>query len=343
MSKKEKKARNSKIKRISEKYETEITFNQLQKIKFDPLQFAVEGLLPAGLLIFAGSPKVGKSLFVLDLCLSVAQGLPFLDRETNKGDVIYFAFEDTYRSLQERMRKQGFDGAIDGNVIIRPKPIGLRAGFIDLVDFMVSKKPKTNLICIDVFEHIRDNEEKSQLLYKTDMADMSILRQITAKYPHLTILLVHHNTKLIDPNNVVNQVSGSTGLIGGSDGVLVLHKRKVTDQEATLTCIMREIKSTEIALKLDETTLKWQNVPQENEKNEGQNGKKHNISSQSSEKTVAEILLLHLLADDKVMSKQDIIEKAKVLDITDDKLRYAREKLNIKVLSNGKKGTFWQL
>ena len=37
-----------------------------------PIEFAVENLIPQGLHILSGSPKIGKSWLVLMLCLKVA-------------------------------------------------------------------------------------------------------------------------------------------------------------------------------------------------------------------------------------------------------------------------------
>lgn len=38
----------------------------------------VEGMLPTGTYILAGTPKIGKSFFATQLCWSVAEGVPFL-------------------------------------------------------------------------------------------------------------------------------------------------------------------------------------------------------------------------------------------------------------------------
>ena len=40
------------------------------------LRFCVGGLLPQGLSILGGAPKIGKSWLVLDLCVRIAKGEP---------------------------------------------------------------------------------------------------------------------------------------------------------------------------------------------------------------------------------------------------------------------------
>ena len=50
-----------------------------------PTKFCVDTLLPQGLCILGGSPKVGKSWLVLDLCVHVAQGTPLCGLDVTRG------------------------------------------------------------------------------------------------------------------------------------------------------------------------------------------------------------------------------------------------------------------
>ena len=40
---------------------------------FPPLTYAIPGVIPEGFTVLAGAPKVGKSWFILSLCLAVAR------------------------------------------------------------------------------------------------------------------------------------------------------------------------------------------------------------------------------------------------------------------------------
>ena len=48
----------------------------LQSIAYEPVSFVVDDLLPQGLHLLAGAPKIGKSWLALWLCLCAAQGKP---------------------------------------------------------------------------------------------------------------------------------------------------------------------------------------------------------------------------------------------------------------------------
>ena len=51
-----------------------ITAAQLQRQTFPPVSYVVPQLIPEGLSIIAGRPKVGKSWLALDVCIAVAAG-----------------------------------------------------------------------------------------------------------------------------------------------------------------------------------------------------------------------------------------------------------------------------
>ena len=68
---------------------TVIDAETLMDKRLPPTKFCVDTLLPQGLCILGGAPKVGKSWFVLDLCTHVARGDNFLGLYTEQGKVLY--------------------------------------------------------------------------------------------------------------------------------------------------------------------------------------------------------------------------------------------------------------
>ena len=73
---------------------TVIDAETLMDKRLPPTKFCVDTLLPQGLCILGGAPKVGKSWFVLDLCAHVARGDDFLGLYTEQGKVLYLCLED---------------------------------------------------------------------------------------------------------------------------------------------------------------------------------------------------------------------------------------------------------
>ena len=57
-------------------------------------EFIVDEILPVGLHLFCGAPKVGKSWLMLDLCIKVSKGEEIWNLKTNKCDVLYLALDN---------------------------------------------------------------------------------------------------------------------------------------------------------------------------------------------------------------------------------------------------------
>ena len=64
---------------------TVIDGETLMDKRLPPTKFCVDTLLPQGLCILGGSPKVGKSWLVLDLCVHIAQGTPLWGLDVTRG------------------------------------------------------------------------------------------------------------------------------------------------------------------------------------------------------------------------------------------------------------------
>ena len=70
-----------------------ITAEELLSTPLPPVKWIIPGLLPAGLALFAGPSKAGKSWLTLWLCLQVAQGKPVWGREIEPRTVLYLSLE----------------------------------------------------------------------------------------------------------------------------------------------------------------------------------------------------------------------------------------------------------
>ena len=61
-----------------------IDADTLQSTAYEPVSFVVDDLLPQGLHLLAGAPKIGKSWLALWLCLCAAQGKRSEERRVGK-------------------------------------------------------------------------------------------------------------------------------------------------------------------------------------------------------------------------------------------------------------------
>lgn len=228
--------------------------NTLMEQIYEPIQFSVEKILPHGLFILAGSPKIGKSWLSLNLCTAIAKGDTIWGLQAEQGNVLYLALEDNYNRLQTRIKQIETDKQDISRLHMATASFGLRDGLLEQIRDFLSKHENTNLIIIDTLEHIR-NTGADKSLYSCDYRDMTRLREITNNYK-LTLMLVHHTRKMYDPDPL-NTISGSTGLVGSVDGVFVLEKKKRTDNEGKLTIANRDTEGHCFDLLFDSEKCRW--------------------------------------------------------------------------------------
>jgi RecA-family ATPase len=83
-----------------------ITAKDLQTKTFAPVRIILSRLIPEGVTILAGKPKIGKSWLQLDIGLAVAGNRFVLGQEKPvQGDSLYLALEDNQRRLKSRLDK----------------------------------------------------------------------------------------------------------------------------------------------------------------------------------------------------------------------------------------------
>ena len=86
-----------------ENYVPSISAAELMDAPVTPTEYVVKGLLPKGLSILGGAPKVGKSWLVLDLCVRVATGKPLWEMDVQRGTAWYLCLEDTNDRVRQRL------------------------------------------------------------------------------------------------------------------------------------------------------------------------------------------------------------------------------------------------
>lgn len=208
-------------------------------------RFIVDGMIYPGIHILSGDPKIGKSWMMLDMCLAVAKGEDFFGRKTERGQVVYMALEDTFISLQSRMYELTDEPSENLFFTLLANSIG--NGLEE--DLRECKKmfPDLKMIVIDTLQKIRNNID---MKYGADYQELSVLKSI-ADQLGIAIILVHHNRKAHD-SNPNNLISGTNGIAGCADGLLVFIRN---GENAKLHISGRGAPSLELNLKREKS--KW--------------------------------------------------------------------------------------
>lgn len=229
---------------------------ELQGKEFDEVKFIIPELVPEGVTLLSGSPKVGKSWMALGMCIGVATGGPFLEQTCRRGRVLYLALEDNPRRIQSRLEMcmggDDFPSALDFDCSWDRFPTGLKA-----LDRLL-KETHYDLIVIDTLEMVRPPRRSNP--YEDDYRAISGMREVA--YSHRTsIVVVHHNRKtqtdgMGDTLDPIERVSGTMGLTGAVDAIHVLSRiRGNTMGELHITG--KDVEEQQMILKLNTYLGLW--------------------------------------------------------------------------------------
>ena len=233
---------------------TVIDGETLMDARLAPTRFCVDTLLPQGLSILAGAPKLGKSWLVLDLCVKVAKGEDFLGQKTHKGTTLYLCLEDSLRRIQERLCNITDD--VPGNVFFATQAGTMAEGLEEQIRDFAGEHPALSLVVIDTFHLIRRTD--TEVSYANDYEEVRAVKRL-ADSLGIAILLVHHLRKMGD-SDPLNKISGSTGISGATDAVFILDKSRRSADTATLCCTGRDIPYREMELRLGKEIHTWEAV-----------------------------------------------------------------------------------
>ncbi|MCI9146220.1 MAG: AAA family ATPase [Eubacterium sp.] len=222
----------------------------LMDMQFSKSRFCIQSLLPQGVSILGGAPKIGKSWMVLDWCVKVAKGESVWNLPTEKGTVLYLCLEDSLARIQDRLNC--ITDEVPSNLYVATKSESIETGLIQQIQNFIITHTDTTLIVIDTFQMIRNN---SELSYANDYNEIGKLKQY-ADEMSISILLVHHLRKQGD-NDPLNKLSGTTAISGAVDAVFVLDKDKRNENKANLLCTGRDIEQREFQLSFNREKCIW--------------------------------------------------------------------------------------
>ena len=220
------------------------TAQELLEEPITEADWVIEDLLPVGAHILAGAPKIGKSWMVLAMGLAVSMGTPFWDYAVCQGSVLYLCLEDTYARVKKRLWKLT-DEAND-RFYLANSAATIKDGLVEQIDYFVIAHPDLKLVFIDTFQKVRSPTCDS--IYAADYGDFSALKAVADKHS-LAMMVVHHTRKMTD-EDIMNTVSGSSGITGSADSIWVLKRASRGVGDATLTVTGRDVEFRELKLAL---------------------------------------------------------------------------------------------
>ena len=208
----------------------------------------VQGMIPAGLTVLAGAPKRGKSWLSLMLALCVAAGDPFLGAQTTQGDVLYLDLESKQYRVQDRLKKL-IVGRAPESLYISHESDRLEAGLAEQLEMWCADVQHPVLIIIDTLGRVKGSARRGENAYEGDTRVLGDLQRF-ALQRNLAIVCVHHLRKSMADGDYFERISGSMGITGACDSVMVLQGKR-GDEHSTLAISSRDFESTELIIGFD--------------------------------------------------------------------------------------------
>jgi hypothetical protein len=232
------------------------TADELMAWTFADPRWAVPGILAEGANLLAGPPKVGKSWLALNLGVAVAAGGKVLGSiDVEAGDVLYLALEDTGRRLQNRLGKVLATSPASPRLGLATFCEPLQVGGYERICAWLEEHPDARLVVVDVLARIRGKASPNASAYELDYAAMSAIKAIADKY-EVAFLVVHH-TRKAGASDYVDIISGTQGLAGAADAILVMQRAR-GQQDATLNITGRDVEEAEYPLRFSSDLGAWQ-------------------------------------------------------------------------------------
>jgi hypothetical protein len=224
---------------------------ELWTVQFPAPRWAVPSLIPEGLTILAGAPKIGKSWMALGIALGLAHGGKLLGKYDvpAPATVLYLALEDPPRRLQERLHQLS-DRPPDRLYLATQWRQGAE-GCEDLAGFLTAHSD-THLVIVDTWQKFRGaSGRRQENIYVDDYEAVSRLKEVADRFS-IAIVVLHHLRKFrIEDGDFIEDVLGSMGIPGAADTVIVVRRTRGR-MDAELRVTGRDVEEQELALIWDD-------------------------------------------------------------------------------------------
>jgi RecA-family ATPase len=228
-----------------------VTAGELSRMEFPELVEHVPQIILEGFGILAGPPKLGKSWFILVIALAVAAGgFVFGKIKVDQRPVLLLALEDSERRLQSRITALYGSGIPPHglHIITRIQP-----GLLIPTIAAWLQHHQDGLVLLDTLGRARQQRRRGDDPYLADYQAGVELKNVVDAFPGSALVGVHH-TRKASSDDFVDDLSGTLGLAGSADYVLVL-RRPRQSAEATLQVTGRDAPEGEYAFTV--TSGQW--------------------------------------------------------------------------------------
>lgn len=194
-----------------------------------PLEYPITDILPEGLGIVAGAPKVGKSWLTLQAAVAIATGTSLLGKQADKPrPVLYYGLEDGKRRFQKRIAALT-DPTTDLSLLAfhYESPV-IGEGLEDDIAAFMDQNGEDSVVFIDVLAKIRPPAKGRGSAYDEDYSVVGPLQSLSKAHPGSSLVVVTHDRKM-GSEDFLTTVTGTRGVTGAADWIWVVKRPRLED------------------------------------------------------------------------------------------------------------------
>lgn len=217
---------------------------------FPPLSWIVPDLIPEGMSMLIGGPKIGKSWLSLGIALAVAAGGRALGTVSvgKPRPVLLLALEDGDRRLQDRAREllagEPIPPLLSYMTRIEPGMV------VDTIEaWLETLEPDAEpLVILDTLGKVMPMAAAGESPYQRDYRISGRLKRIADDRPGMALLVLHHDRKA-QSEDFVDGVSGTNGIAGAADTIIVIARAR-TEERGLFKVTGRDVIEREYAVEI---------------------------------------------------------------------------------------------
>lgn len=238
---------------------------ELLRREFPPIRYLVEEVIPEGLSLLVGPPKLGKSLLCLNIATAVVtDGKALGKAEVLPGRVLYIDLDGSVRGTQRRLEAllhgKGKAETLEDlrRLEYYPEfpnhaPGEDREDAVSYLRAFLDRYEDTRLVVVDTLADVRSKTSGQRSMYETDREALTPFRDVLQEHDASGIF-VHHTNKR-SSEDAIQKASGSTGLTSAVENVLFM--QKAGKDEAELKVRPREEEERAFSLSFDNHLMTW--------------------------------------------------------------------------------------
>jgi hypothetical protein len=215
------------------------------------IPYCINGLLTkGGFSVLAAKPKSGKSSLSRFEAVAVSKGLPFLGRDTSRGEVLLITMEDPRTHVDNCLHALGWNPDEDAAIHIVEQLAPSINESIEAIGETLTRYSDVRLVIVDTL---------AKLLRVNDLNDYSLtlsavekLHDLARRFPRVHIQGLVHCKKL-QTDDPFDSLLGSTALRGEPDSNIVIYKERGKHVLVAETRVGRSIAPTILEAELVES------------------------------------------------------------------------------------------